>query len=114
MVIQALKKPKFLCPECGAALSDYAPECGACGCDVLGNDPRTPEVLARSINRNDHSVFFAVSPLKLVVMSVVTFGLYELFWFYKNWHYVVEHTDKTEFPLINSVFRVISYYYFTG
>jgi hypothetical protein len=29
--------------------------------------------------------FFATSPLKLVVMSTVTFGFYGLFWFYANW-----------------------------
>jgi hypothetical protein len=30
-------------------------------------------------------IFFATSPLKLVVMSIATLGLYELFWFYANW-----------------------------
>jgi hypothetical protein len=30
-------------------------------------------------------IFFATSPLKLVVMSTVTLGFYELFWFYANW-----------------------------
>lgn len=30
-------------------------------------------------------IYFAVSPLKLVVMSIVTVGIYELYWFYKNW-----------------------------
>jgi hypothetical protein len=30
-------------------------------------------------------MFFATSPLKLVVMSYVTFGFYDLFWFYANW-----------------------------
>ena len=29
--------------------------------------------------------FFPVSGLKLVVMSTVTFGLYEIYWFYQNW-----------------------------
>jgi hypothetical protein len=111
MAVQATKGPKFACPQCNAALDDYAPACKECGCDVLSNDPRPPELLANSINRNDRSVFFAVSPLKLIVMSVVTCGFYELFWFYKNWHYVQEHTNKTEVPLINSIFRVFTYYY---
>lgn len=30
-------------------------------------------------------IFFATSPLKLVVMSTVTFGFYGLFWFFANW-----------------------------
>jgi len=28
-------------------------------------------------------IFFPVSRLKLVIMSTVTFGIYELYWFYK-------------------------------
>jgi hypothetical protein len=111
MAVKAIKGPKFVCPQCKAALDDYAPTCIECNCDVLSNDPRPPELLAKSINRNDRSVFFIVSPLKLVVMSIVTFGFYELFWFYKNWHYVQEHTKKHEFPLINSIFRMFTYYY---
>jgi hypothetical protein len=92
------------------ALDDYAPACKACGCDVLSNDPRPPELVVRSINRNDRSVFFTVSPLKLIVMSIVTCGFYELFWFYKNWNYVQEHSKKTESPLINAIFRMFTFY----
>ena len=39
-------------------------------------------------------VFFPVSPLKLVVMSTVTFGLYEVYWFYKNWKLIKQRTDS--------------------
>ena len=111
MSAQTIKVPKFSCPQCKAALEDYDPVCQECACNVLSNDPRSPQLIARSINRNDNSVFFIVSPVKLVVMSIVTFGLYEMFWFYKNWHYVQEHTKKTEFPMMNSIFRYITYYY---
>ena len=30
-------------------------------------------------------IFFPVSTLKLILMSIVTFGSYEIYWFYKNW-----------------------------
>ena len=29
--------------------------------------------------------FYCVSTMKLSILSFTTFGLYELFWFYKNW-----------------------------
>ncbi|MBS1998978.1 MAG: hypothetical protein JSS86_21780 [Cyanobacteria bacterium SZAS LIN-2] len=64
--------------------------------------------LNNSINRKDQSIFFYVSPLKLVVMSVVTFGFYELFWFYKNWTYVEEHTNRSFTPMFSSIFRFIT------
>lgn len=31
------------------------------------------------------TAYFPVSRLKLVVMSVATFNLYQVYWFYKNW-----------------------------
>ena len=34
---------------------------------------------------NDREMYFSVSPLKLVIMSICTFGIYELYWYYKNW-----------------------------
>ncbi|NOT66254.1 MAG: hypothetical protein HOP06_09565 [Methylotenera sp.] len=40
-------------------------------------------------NKENHpdttTPFFAVSIPKLIVMSVCTFSLYDLYWFYKNW-----------------------------
>jgi hypothetical protein len=30
-------------------------------------------------------MYFPVSRLKLAVMSTCTLGIYELYWFYKNW-----------------------------
>src|SRR6266571_6685632 len=29
--------------------------------------------------------FFVVSPAKLAIMSVATLGLYQIYWFYRNW-----------------------------
>jgi hypothetical protein len=39
----------------------------------------------------DRPVFFPVSILKLVLLSLCSFGLYQFYWFYKNWQYVKEH-----------------------
>ena len=33
-------------------------------------------------------MYFPVSLLKLVIMSTCTFGIYELYWFYRNWCFV--------------------------
>src|SRR5581483_11977647 len=93
------------CPSCKHELEDYPLTCPGCGADLIQTDLRAPELLAKSINRKENSVFFYVSPLKLVVMSIATFGLYELFWFYKNWYYVNEHTNHAVWPLMRSIFR---------
>lgn len=98
----------FACPQCAAALPDYALSCKSCDADLRHTEIRRTLTLNNSINRKDQSIFFYVSPLKLVVMSVATFGFYELFWFYKNWTYADEHTNRTFMPMISSIFRFLT------
>ena len=52
-------------------------------------------------------LFFPVSTRKLLVMSTVTFGLYEIFWFYKNWKLVKERTGENIMPFWRGFFGVI-------
>ena len=48
--------------------------------------------------------YFAVSTTKFIVMSVCTLGLYEVFWFYKNWQRVKEKTGAQMMPFWRAVF----------
>jgi hypothetical protein len=52
--------------------------------------------------------FFPVSVLKLVLLSGCTFGLYELYWFYKNWQYIKEREGLD----IRPFWRVFFGYFF--
>lgn len=47
--------------------------------------------------------FFAVSLFKLAVMTFFSFGLYEVYWFYKNWQAVRDR----EFSNINVTLRAV-------
>ncbi len=55
-------------------------------------------------------VFFAVSPLKLVVMSTVTLGIYEIYWFYKNWKLIKQRTESDIMPFWRAFFAVLFCY----
>jgi hypothetical protein len=48
--------------------------------------------------------FFAVSPIKMVVLSVCTFGIYQIYWFYKHWVLIKERSE----PLIVPWARALS------
>jgi hypothetical protein len=48
--------------------------------------------------------FFAVSLTKLFLMSLCTFGLYDIFWFYKNWKLVKEQELDYIMPFWRAVF----------
>lgn len=49
-------------------------------------------------------VYFSVSPLKLVVMSICTLGIYDLYWYYKNWRLIKEREQLDIMPFWRAFF----------
>jgi hypothetical protein len=54
--------------------------------------------------------FFAVSVVKLAVMCLCTFTLYEVYWFYKNWQRIADREQLTAWPLLRAIFAVLYCY----
>jgi hypothetical protein len=52
-------------------------------------------------------LFFTPSTLKLVLMSVCTFGIYELYWFYRNWALIKARTGQDLMPFWRAFFAPI-------
>lgn len=48
--------------------------------------------------------YFPVSAVKLGVMSVFTFGIYQLYWFYKTWSQIKTRDDSEIWPIVRAVF----------
>lgn len=48
--------------------------------------------------------FFATSQAKLAIMSLATFGIYEVWWFYKNWSAVRARTGRRVSPFWRALF----------
>jgi hypothetical protein len=68
---------------------------------------------ATPLEEREHSaepVFFPVSVVKLLVLSLCTFGLYEMYWFYKNWQLVKRREHSNIVPVMRSVFGVFFCY----
>ncbi|MEG4493626.1 hypothetical protein [Microcoleus sp. D3_18_C4] len=63
------------------------------------------------MNENSQPIFFPVSRFKLIVMSLVTFGFYEIFWFYKNWQLLKTATGRDISPFWRTVFSGIFGYF---
>jgi len=53
--------------------------------------------------------FFQTSPVKVAVLSIATFGLYRLVWFYRQWARRKEHGDDVS-PLARTLFIVFFVY----
>lgn len=54
--------------------------------------------------------FFAVSVFKLTVMSLCTMGLYEVYWFYRNWKLIRERDGSPIMPFWRAFFGVFFCY----
>lgn len=49
--------------------------------------------------------FFDVSVLKLVLMSFATLGLYQIYWFYKNWE-LAKQRGQDVWPFARAIFAI--------
>lgn len=56
--------------------------------------------------------FVAVPLARFVLMSLATFSLYEIWWFYANWKRVQERTGEKMYPFWRAVFAPIFCYFF--
>jgi transglutaminase-like putative cysteine protease len=54
--------------------------------------------------------FYPVSITKLVILSFVTFGIYSVYWFYRNWLYSKKNNNSSIRPLVRGIFNQIWYY----
>lgn len=62
------------------------------------------------MNEDSQPMFFPVSRFKLLVMFIVTFGGYQLFWFYKNWQLFKAATGSNISPFWRAFFSGIFFY----
>jgi hypothetical protein len=68
---------------------------------TIGND--------QSPNDTDPQ-FFATLPVKFIAMSLCTFGLYEIYWSYKNWRIIRDRDGSKVMPFWRAFFYPIWHY----
>jgi len=55
---------------------------------------------------NSGQLFFPVSEDKLMTLYILSFGLYGIYWFYKNWKCQEPLMDKKIYPLWRAIFSI--------
>jgi len=56
--------------------------------------------------------FYPISPIKFVILSVVTMGAYLVYWFYRNWCYIRLADNRNILPFWRSLFSGFWFYPF--
>lgn len=72
--------------------------------DSTGNNGRLPP--EADPPDAEEPAFFTVSESKLLNMYILSFGLYGIYWFYKNWKLQQRFMDKKIYPLIRGFFSI--------
>jgi hypothetical protein len=73
--------------------------------------PPKAAVLDAPVPVASEPTFFPVSLTKLAVMSAVSFGLYEIYWFYKNWQALAQMQNRAISAPVRAVFYPVTAYW---
>ena len=87
------------CPRCGTQAEQDALFCPSCGTPMTDSGP-APAAPAR----------YFISPGRLVLMSLLSFGLYTFYWLYKTWKHYKEHTGEKAYPIWHGLTLAVPIY----
>lgn len=105
--------PLVECPDCHSQVSDAAPTCIHCGRPLVGgrgtgrsdsalrSDSQAPESF-----RSAMPLFTVMPAWKLTLLSLATFNLYILQWFYENWRRVQQRERTDIWPAARGLFCI--------
>lgn len=83
------------CIKCGSGLEENTNFCNNCGIKIEKN--KTVDIQ-----------YFFVSPAKFIILSIVSFGIFDLIWFYKNWFSIKKAEKSDIYPFWRSIFRIFT------
>lgn len=65
-----------------------------------------PPAASISVTSTDEPDFYVVAPRKFYLLSVFTFNLYFIYWFYRSWHLVKQRSGKSMLPVMRGIFFI--------
>ncbi len=87
------------CRHCGAAIDASDTFCGKCGrTQATGEglrDVGSGNIAEARVEETD----VLISPTKIVVLSIISFGIYPFYWFYLTWKHYRDHTKSEAYPV---------------
>lgn len=93
------------CPNCGREYQPYANFCSACGHPL----PDTPVTTADS---GPMELPYYISLKRIILMTVLTWGMYLFYWFYLTWKQYRDHTGNEAYPVWHALALTVNIYAF--
>lgn len=66
--------------------------------------PLPPDLRSGLLQATDKPMYFAPGTFKLAAMSLATFGLYTMYWFWRNWQAIQRESGQDLWPWARAVF----------
>jgi len=103
-IAEGLLSPSDLCLREGMA--DWQPIAAVLNVASLkSSPPPIPATPAHAVGQAT-PLFLHVPVSRLIFMSIVSFSIYEMYWIYKNWHYVKERDNLDIRPFWRGCFGI--------
>ncbi|MBM3941575.1 MAG: zinc ribbon domain-containing protein [SAR202 cluster bacterium] len=102
------------CTNCGAPLEQAHRFCGQCGRPVAEAQPSPTPAPAPPFERpaslGSQALPSLVSPSRVLVMVVLSYGLYLFYWMYLTWRHYRDHTGRPVFPVWHALSLIVPVY----
>jgi hypothetical protein len=104
----------MFCTKCGEKNAESANFCKKCGTKLNTNMVGEKSIHSASSSKKkqiDSDVPpypYVISISKLVILSILTFGLYEIYWFYKHFKSFKSESDWNITPWVRAIFAVFN------
>ena len=96
------------CPFCSHQVEPVHIFCGGCGRALPGEaSSHSEEALSEQPHR---SLAYRISPTRILVMALLSGGLYLFYWFYVTWQQYRDHTGNIVFPMWHALTLTIPGY----
>jgi hypothetical protein len=96
------------CPNCGTRIDPSDNYCGTCGKGLQGGAVAAAAYPAAG--PASMTLPYAISLRRVLIMSVLSYGLYLFYWFYLTWKQYRDHTQTEAFPIWHALALMVPVY----
>jgi len=96
------------CPYCSHQVQSTHIFCGGCGKALPAESSSYPEEAPAAPPQQ--TLAYRISPTRILIMTLLSDGLYLFYWFYITWQQYREHTGNRVFPMWHTLSLIIPVY----
>ena len=97
------------CPNCRNETHRSYQFCGTCGAALQETVPQQREIGRVQPDLSGDAPYY-LSPQRILLMSVLTYGFYLFYWFYLTWKHYRDHTGDEAFPIWHALTLLVPIY----